>query len=88
MNEYDELEAKGQTNIFDFLLEEHDKKEMGIGDKVMIRFYVDELEYIRSNKPWMLGVGQIVGVKLDFWLVNFDGKELLIEKNRLILEGM
>ena len=88
MNEYDELEAKGQTNIFDFLLEEHHKKEMDIGDKVMIRFYVDELEYIRSNKPWMLSVGQIVGAKLDFWLVNFDGNELLVEKNRLILEGM
>ena len=88
MNEYDELEAKGQTNIFDFLLEEHHKKEMDIGDKVMFRFYVDELEYVRSNEPWMLGVGQIVGVKLDFWLVDFNGKELLIEKNRLILEGV
>ena len=88
MNEYDELETKGQTNIFDFLLEEHHKKEMDIGDKVMIRFYVDELEYVRSNEPWLLGVGQIVGAKLDFWLVDFGGKELLIEKNRLILEGM
>ena len=88
MNEYNELEAKGQTNIFDFLLEEHHKKEMDIGDKVIIRFYVDELEYIRSNKPWMLSVGQIVGAKLDFWLVNFDGNELLVGKNRLILEGM
>ena len=88
MNEYDELEEKGQTNIFDFLLEEHHKKEMDIGDKVMIRFYVDELEYVRSNEPCLLGVGQIVGAKLDFWLVDFGGKELLIEKNRLILEGM
>ena len=88
MNEYDELEAKGQTNIFDFLLEEHHKKEMDIGDKVKIRFYVDELEYVRSNEPWLLGVGQIVGVKLDFWLVDFNGNELLIEKNRLILEGV
>lgn len=67
----EQLEAMGQTTIFDFLPYEPVKRAKGfdIGDKVQIRYYDEEYDFIYHCHPQLLEDGEIVDKKCDFYKV-------------------
>ena len=87
MSEYEELEAMGQTSIFDFLEKTPKKRNKAFseGDKVKIRFYVDEIEYIEKNHPELLKVGVVIGKRHDFYVIQINEITLHVDGEKLIL---
>lgn len=69
MAEDNYLESIGQTTIFDFLQVDNVKrsKAFEIGDKVSIRYYEEELDFIRDCHPQLLDGGEIIDKKCDFY---------------------
>lgn len=72
-----------QLSIFDMEETKDIKTKLEKGDKVMIRFYIDELELVRDKYLYLMGTGILIKKKHDFWLVDFNGKEEWVEENRL-----
>ena len=87
MSDYEELEAKGQTNIFDFLEITPEKRNEAFveGDSVKIRFYIDEIEFIEKNHPELLKVGKVIGTRHDFYVIQIDEITLHVDGEKLIL---
>jgi len=87
MNDYEELEAKGQTNIFDFLEVTPEKRSKTFveGDSVKIRFYIDEIEFIEKNHPELLKVGKVTGKHHDFYVIQINEITLHVDGEKLIL---
>ena len=62
MSEHEILEAQGQTTIFDYIEYIPASKVMRSflqGDKVKLRLYVDEVEYVQQNHPYLMEPGVI-----------------------------
>ena len=88
MTHFEYLESIGQTNIFDFLdITPMSKRNKGFfeGDKVKIRYYVDEIEFIRNCHPQLMEVGEIIGKKLDFYSVLIGEEVVKVPGEKLIL---
>lgn len=83
----EELEILGQTNIFDFLPGGSKDRSKGfmVGDKVKVRYYPDELEYVRDNHPHMLGEAVVVFVEGNHCKIEIDGKVVCVDGEKLIL---
>ena len=77
------LNTINQLSIFDIEDMKEEKVRFERDDKVIINFYIDEIEQVRIHFLYLMGVGILEKKKNDFWLVNFDGKYEYIEENRL-----
>ncbi len=88
MTHFEYMESIGQTNIFEFLeapLSPGRNNAFITGDKVKIRFYTDELPSIEYCHPHLLGRGEIVGKKLDFYIVQIGERTVAVPGDKLIL---
>lgn len=88
MTHFEYLESVGQTNIFDFLdITSVSKRNKGFieGDKVKIRFYADEIEFIRNCHPQLMEVGEIIGKQQDFYIIRIGEIVLHVEGEKLTL---
>lgn len=88
MTHFEYLESIGQTNIFDFLdITPMSKRNKGFfeGDKVKIRFYADEIEFIRNCHPQFMEVGEIIDKKLDFYSVLIGEEVVEVPGDKLML---
>jgi len=88
MTHFELMEQSGQTNIFEFLpTKSTSKRNKGFfeGDKVRIRFYTDEVEYIQSCHPQLMGVGEVIGKQHDFYVIKIGEVELHVEGEKLTL---
>ena len=87
MSDYEELEALGQTNIFDFLEVTPKKRNKSFieGDNVKIRFYIDEIEFVEKNHPELLKVGKVIGKQHDFYVIQINEITLHVDGEKLIL---
>lgn len=88
MTHFEYLESVGQTNIFDYIDIAPTSKRNNCfveGDKVTIRFYVDELAYIKECHPQLMEVGHIVDKQYDFYMVKFDGRTIEVPGEKLSL---
>ncbi|MER1959153.1 MAG: hypothetical protein ABS942_17355 [Solibacillus sp.] len=88
MTHFEYLESVGQTNIFDYIdITPQSKRNNGFveGDSVTIRFYVDELSYIKECHPQLMKVGYVVGKRFDFYMVKFDGETIEVPGEKLSL---
>ena len=87
MSEYEELEMLGQTNIFDFLEKTPKRRNKAFieGDKVKIRFYVDEVEFVEKNHPELLQPGKVIGKRHDFYVIQINEIVLHVDGEKLIL---
>ena len=81
------LDQVNQLSIFDVLEDKEVKAKFERDDKVIIKFYTDEIEEVRKHFLYLLGIGVLEKKKNDFWLVNFDGKYEYIEESRLKLHS-
>jgi len=81
------LNTINQLNIFDIEDIKEEKVTLERDDKVIIKFYIDEIEQVRIHFLYLMGVGILEKKKNDFWLVNFDGKYEYIEESRLKLHS-
>jgi len=81
------LNTINQLSIFDIEDIKEEKVRLERDDKVIIKFYIDEIEQVRIHFLYLMGVGILEKKKNDFWLVNFDGKYEYIEENRLKLHS-
>ena len=82
------FETMEQTSIFDYLPIAADNKRNKAffeGDKVKIRYYVDELPYIETCHPQWLEVGEIIGKKLDFYCVLIGEEVVEVPGEKLVL---
>lgn len=81
-----DLEAQGQTSIFDFLKAPATPvKVFAVGAQVNVHYYDDELVYVRECRPQLLDTGEIVEVHDGFCRVMLAGKATLIDNEKLIL---
>ena len=87
MTYQEQLEAIGQTTIFDFLPYEPVKRAKGfeIGDTVKIRYYHEELDFISACHPQLLEDGEIVDKKCDFYRVRIGEVVVDVPGNKLRL---
>ena len=87
MSDFEELEALGQTNIFDFLEKTPKRRNKSFieGDRVKIRFYVDEVEYIQKNHPGLLQAGEVIGKHHDFYVIKIGELVMHVDGEKLIL---
>lgn len=87
MSDFEKLEALGQTSIFDFLETPKTKQSKAFepGDKVRIRFYVDEIEFVKNNHPQWLEVAEVIGKLHDFYEIKIGEITLHVEGGKLVL---
>lgn len=88
MTQFEQVELAGQTTIFDFLEFPPSLRRNNaflIGDKVKIRFYIDELYYIEQSHQQLLGIGEIVGKKFDFYIIQIGEQVVEVPGDKLIL---
>lgn len=88
MTHFEYLESQGQTNIFDFLEvtpKSKRNKSFVEGDKVKIRFYADEIDFIRNCHPQLLEEGEVIGRKHDFYVIQIGGIVMYAEGEKLML---
>jgi len=82
------MEQSGQTSIFDFLdITQSSKRNKSFfeGDKVKIRFYADEIEFISNCHPRFMEVGEIIDKQQDFYVIRIGEVELHVEGEKLLL---
>lgn len=88
MTHFEHMEQLGQTNIFDFLditpISKRNKSFME-GDKVKIRFYADEIEFISKCHPQLMEVGVVIGRQYDFYIIQIGEIVLHVEGEKLSL---
>ena len=88
MTHFELMESVGQTNIFDYLPKSIDRKRNKAfmeGDRVKIRFYVDEIEEVKKYRPKHVETGEIIGKKLDFYIVQFEDSVAYVDGGKLML---
>ena len=88
MTYFELMEQSGQTNIFDFIPTAEDNrrnKAFFEGDNVQIRYYVDEYEFIKNVHPELLETGIIIGIELDFYIVQINEIIVHVEGSKLKL---
>lgn len=88
MSHFEYMEQAGQTNIFDFLpITPTSKRNRAFveGDKVKIRYYADEIEFISNCHPQLLEEGEIVGKHRDFYVIQIGEIVLYVEGEKLKL---
>jgi len=88
MTHFEQMELQGQTNIFDFLditPMSRRNKSFVEGDKVKIRYYADEMEFIAACHPQLMGIGEVIGKQHDFYVIKIGEVELHVEGEKLTL---
>lgn len=88
MNELELLEAQGQMNIFDYIDVGQDSKrtrKLVQGDRVKLRLYVDEVDYVRVSLPHLLEVGVITEVFDGYYSVKFDSETIKVDGDKLLI---
>ncbi len=86
MTHFEHMETQGQTSIFDFMDSVPvNKTHFANGDKVRIQFYDNELGFIKAHCPQLFEIGEVVGKKLDFYVVLFVDSVLYVEGKKLHL---
>lgn len=82
------MESIGQINIFDILPIKTTpvrNKAFVEGDKVKIRYYADEIDYVRECLPQLLEEGEIINKQLDFYQVRIGEKLIDVPGEKLVL---
>lgn len=88
MTHFEYLESQGQMNIFDYIdITPTSKRNKSFveGDRVKIRYYVDELEFIQACHPQLLEEGVIIGKANDFYRVQIGEVVVDVEGQKLKL---
>lgn len=88
MNHHEYMESIGQINIFDILPIKTTpvrNKAFVEGDRVKIRYYADEIEYMCECLPQLLEVGEIVSKQLDFYQVRIGDSVIDVPGEKLVL---
>lgn len=88
MTHFEQMEQSGQTSIFDFLdITPRSARNKGFieGDKVKIRFYADEIEFISNYHPQLMEAGEIIGRHYDFYVIQIGEIVLYVEGEKLSL---
>lgn len=88
MTHFELMESIGQTNIFDYIdITPTSIRNNGFveGDNVRIRFYVDELEYIRICHPQLMEIGTIIDKQYDFYRVRIGDSIVDVPGEKLVL---
>lgn len=88
MTHFEYMESQGQMNIFDVLPitpRSNRNKSFVEGDKVKIRYYVDELEFIQAYHPQLMEEGVIIGKAHDFYRVQIGEVVVDVEGQKLKL---
>lgn len=87
MNDYEILESKGQTTLFDFV-EVTEKgtysKIFKRGEPVKFKMYPDEVEYINEHLPHLHNEGVITGVYDGYYTVDFGVEKIKVDGDKLI----
>lgn len=90
MEHFEYLEKQRQISIFDYLDITHSSernKEFNVGDKVSVRFYLDEIEHVRNSHPQLLMNAIIVECKEGYYNVKFPSGEIVgIDGDKLLLK--
>ncbi len=88
MDELELLESEGQMNIFDYIDVGQDSKrtrKLVEGDKVKLRFYVDEIDYIALCHPQLLGEGIVNECFTNCCMVSIAGDLIKVDNEKLLL---
>jgi len=88
MDELELLEEEGQMNIFDYIDVGQDSKrtrKLLQGDRVKLRFYVDEIEYIRLCHPQLMGEGIVTEWFDNHCMVSIAGELIKVDNEKLLL---
>ena len=86
MTHFEQMELHGQINIFEFMEAAPKVKRRKVfveGNRVKIKFYADEIEFIQSCHPQLMEEGEIIGKHHDFYIVRIGEIELYVEGEKL-----